>query len=209
MKTAAFALALAGSAAAQDAVFSIQETTDAGRYVVYAEFLGALPSGATRLDVVWGDVALEISGDAPITFDAWNPGYENFLSGSVVQADVAANPARFEASMFGTPTFDMFGGPAPDSSNPLLVATFMYAGSTAALRAQLDGQNAVLFEGPGFPFGIVELYQTAQGTAGTRSFTFQIPFGQFPADQLDFFVPAPGAFAVAPLAFVAARRQRK
>ena len=74
MKLAPIVIAVAGSAAAQDSIFTVQETTEADRYVIFAEFQGTLPSGATRLDVAWSDIGLEISDDVPVTFDAWIPG---------------------------------------------------------------------------------------------------------------------------------------
>ncbi|MEO1535137.1 MAG: hypothetical protein AAFS11_06205 [Planctomycetota bacterium] len=212
--TAATALALAGAAAtttlAQDARFTIQQTTEADRYVLGAEFLGSLPAGATRLDVAWSDVRVELSGDAPITFDAWNPGYNNAIDGGPTLADADANPAVFWATMLGTTGSGLLGGPVPDSSNPLLVATFTYSGTFGALDPRLVGQNTVVFEGdPAAPFGLVQRYQGPNDQPGERSFEFALVPGQLPVEEIGFFVPAPGTIALAPFALAATRRRRK
>ncbi|MEO1534183.1 MAG: hypothetical protein AAFS11_01290 [Planctomycetota bacterium] len=213
-RTAAMAIALAGVSAtatlAQDTRFTIQQTTEADRYVLAAEFLGSLPAGATRLDVAWSDIGFELSGNAPITFDAWNPGYNNALEGGPRIADANANPAVFDATMLGTTTSGFFNGPTPDSSNPLLVATFTYSGAFGALSPSLIGQNSIVFEGnPAAPFGVVELYQSAQNQPGSRSFEFAFLPGQLPVEELRFFVPTPATLALAPLSLVAVRRRRK
>ncbi|MEL6498285.1 MAG: hypothetical protein AAF937_05750 [Planctomycetota bacterium] len=209
MIRAALVIAVAGSAAAQDTLFSIQQTTEPDRYVVSAEFVGQLAAGVTRLDVAWSDVALQISGDAPISFDAWNPGYENVLDGGVRRADVGVNPAVFDATMLGTPAFNAFGGPMPDSSNPLRVVTFRYAGDPTALTAALVGQNSMVSDGdPAHPFGLPEFFQFSDGSAGSRTFEFNFLLGQFPAEDLRFFVPAPSAMLAAPAACILLRRRR-
>ncbi|MEL7482988.1 MAG: hypothetical protein AAFN41_01420 [Planctomycetota bacterium] len=214
-RTTATAIALAGGAAsatlAQDTRFTVQETTEANRFVIAAEFLGSLPAGVTRLDVAWSDVNIELSGDAPITFDAWNPGYNNGLIGGPDRADAGVNPAGFTGVMFGTELSNIFNGPAPDSSNPLLAVSFTYGGSLAALDAKLVGQNSIVFTGGplGAPFGFIEFYQNAQGVAGTRSFEFAFAPGRLPVEELDFFVPSPATLALAPIALAAARRRRK
>ncbi|MEL7483725.1 MAG: hypothetical protein AAFN41_05150 [Planctomycetota bacterium] len=212
--TAATAIALAGASAtallAQDARFTIQQTTEADRYVLAAEFLGSLPAGSTRLDVAWSDVHVELAGDAPITFDTWNPGYNNGLLGRPDRADAGANPAVFQATMFGIGLSTVFNGPVPDSSNPLLAVSFTYSGSPAALSMQLAGQNSVVFEGnPATPFGVIELYQSALNEPGTRSFEFAIAPGQLPVEEISFFVPAPATLALAPLCLMATHRRRK
>lgn len=203
-------LGAAGAAAGQDAVFTVQETTEADRYVVYATFFGSLPAGSTLLDVVWSDVDIVVAGDAPVTFDAWNPGYNNALTGGPTLTGNGTSTARFASTMFGTASVNIIGGPTPDSSNPLLAMTFRYAGSPGALSFQLDGQNSVVFEGnPAAPFGVIQLYQDAQGNPGNRSYREEFAFGEFPADQLNFFVPAPATVALAPVALLAAGRRRR
>ncbi|MEL6497552.1 MAG: hypothetical protein AAF937_05915 [Planctomycetota bacterium] len=211
MKSAAsLAIASAGSVAAQDARVTIQETTEAGRYVVIAEFLGQLPPSANSFDVVWSDASFRLTGDADITFDAWNPRYRSDSFGDPFLVQNGRPEATFTGFMASTFVAGVFGELPPDSSNPLLVASFLFDGAIASLGFELVSQNSVIFEtGAADGLPMVELYQDAQGVAGTRTLEATIGFGQFPADELSFFVPGPGTLTITSMTLFAARRCRK
>ncbi len=208
-QTMSLMILFAGSAGAQDATFVVQETTQDNLYVVFAQFLGSIPANSTSLDTAWADTRFRITGDAPITFQGFNPAYRSDLFGDPEYTGDGTTQAEFQAIMLGSAVAPLLGSSGPDSSNPLLAASFHYDGSPQSLGFSLFGQNSAIFEGdPSSPFGRFELYLDALGNPGSLSFNTSVWFGQFPVEQIDFFIPAPGTLALTPLALIAARRRR-
>lgn len=205
---------VATPALAQDTVFSVRRTTDADRYVVLAELLSAVPPEAGRLDVVWSDASFLITGDAPVTFDAWNPGYRTQTFGDPIFSGAGTTAASFTGLMLGTGGANIFGEALPDDSNPLLVTSFEYQGDPSALTMELFGQNSIIFEdNPAEPFGDIRFYLDALGNPGTYTFGVQVltTLGTqpVPVEDIAFFVPTPGTAAVASLVALAAVARRR
>ncbi|MEO0631304.1 MAG: hypothetical protein AAFY46_11380, partial [Planctomycetota bacterium] len=65
MKTFAI-VALTGAASsvtAQDLVICVDDLDGDGRWVVTAEFVGAIPGSATAIGAIWSDTSFRIEGD--------------------------------------------------------------------------------------------------------------------------------------------------
>ncbi|MEO1583572.1 MAG: hypothetical protein AAFR96_03240 [Planctomycetota bacterium] len=191
---AAALLAAAGTGFGQsDTIFRVIPIDDAGRWAITAEMniTADLLGGATGVAIVWADTGFELTGDgSEITIDAAsaNPGYTSAIFGS---PDIANGPT---ATFVGVQPGGGLG--SPDSSNPLRVVEFDYAGDIASLGMRLVGQNNALFLGdPRKPLGDIRLYQDIDGNPGQLSFKIII-------------VPVPATLAFAPIALVAARRRR-
>ncbi|MEO1583566.1 MAG: hypothetical protein AAFR96_03210 [Planctomycetota bacterium] len=189
-------LAIAGSAstvAAQDLVVCVDDLDGDGRWVVTAEYFGALPAGTNAIGAIWADSSFTIGGDgSEITIDAAsaNPGYTSAIFG--VPAISNGPTATFVGLQPGG------GLGAPDASNPLSVLEFDYAGDASALTFELTGQNSALFTGnPLEPFGTIALYQDVNGEAGTLTFA------------VDIKIPAPASAALLGLGGLAAARRRR
>ncbi len=214
MRLAALIIVTAGgSTAAQNCWFTVSPTTEPGLFAVSARFFNApLPGDTTRVASIWSDVGFSIeptfaSSGMPITFESFNPAFRSDLFGDPQISDRSSTPTTFRGFQAPEPI-----GGNPDPSDPLHVATFRYGGAFLDLRFALVGQNAALFAGdPAMPFGTVELYLDAQGSAGDLSFNADLFFGTVDtADLADFIViPTPGTLALAPLALVVARRRRR
>ncbi|MEL6311844.1 MAG: hypothetical protein AAFQ17_05675 [Pseudomonadota bacterium] len=200
MTRTALVLALAGSAAGQDLIVDIYSTPIPNTFVVGAEFFSSLPSGTTSITSIWADVGVEIEGAGPdVEFFSFNPAYATSLGAPVLTngptATFVGNTNRF----FGT----------PDASNPLFVTAFTYDGPASELSLNIVGQNSALFEGPGSPFGIVELYQDIAGNPGTLS--IGLSFFGFPSVSLEQvpWIPTPASGAVFAVATVMLGNSRR
>ncbi len=182
-------IALAGSAAAQDTVFSVEFDITTNTGVIRAEFFGDFVLGATSLTMVWADACFQIAGDgiAPITFIDYNPAYDTSLGDAVVTNGTTASFVGNSNSFFGT----------PDPSNPPWVADFSYSGSPSELEFSLFGTNSILLDGPNAPFGIVVLY-----------FGTGLDFTPYTWISEVVIVPTPATLAVASYALIATRRRR-
>ncbi|MEO0629538.1 MAG: hypothetical protein AAFY46_02280 [Planctomycetota bacterium] len=175
-------LLVAGSATAQhDMLVTVEDFNGDDSWSITAEFLTTPPSPIVQL---WSIVQFELQGDgSDITFFGINSVFEKSSQGNVFNGPVA--------SFFGsvTPFFDR-----PDSSNPLAIVNFDYAGNISSLDMTLIGQNAAVFELE--PFGDFRQYQNTQGDPGELTYDIRI-------------IPAPASFALIPLALAATRRGRK
>ena len=200
-------LSLTSGIAAQDMVVEIRTTTDPELYVIQAIYNGALPAGTTAIGALWADSSFTLSGDAPIRYVGFNPGYRSSLFGDPVIIGDGTDSTSFA----GIQPPEPLG--APDGSNPLLVTAFRYSGSILSLGMDFVGQNSAFFVGnPDEPFGTFQLYQFANGDPGQLSFRIDFPrLNQVPLDPsvIDFFVPTPATLALAPVALVAAHRRRR
>ncbi|MEO1534191.1 MAG: MYXO-CTERM sorting domain-containing protein [Planctomycetota bacterium] len=194
MKTFAI-VALAGAASsvtAQDLVICVDDLDGDGRWVVTAEFVGAIPGSATAIGAIWSDTSFRIDGD-----------------GSDITIDAASANAGYTSAIFGAPMINNgasatfvglqpVGLGNPDPSNPLSVVEFDYAGNPNALSFELFGQNTGVFTGdPAQPFGTVLTYLDANNNPGAGTFAVEIK------------IPAPASAAVLGLGGLAAVRRRR
>lgn len=181
MRLAALTVLLTGSAGAQpDMRVTVEDFNGDGSWSITAEFLTTPPSPIVQL---WADASFRITGDgSDIAFTDYNPSYDTSLGDAVVTNGPVASFVGNANAFFGT----------PDSSNPLYVASFDYAGSINDLQLVLFGTNSAIFDLP--PFGDVRLYLGIDTLFGL---TFEVQI-----------VPAPASLAVASLALAATRRRR-
>ena len=177
------ALLVTGSAAAQpDMLVTVEDFNGDGFWSLSAEFLSTPPSDIVQ---VWADVDIVLRGDSPIWIGDINPSYFKAGLGGIT------NNGTEEVFFVGNANA-FFG--TPDTSNPLSVLDFQYAGSVGALSLDFVGQNSAIFDLA--PFGDVRLYQDNLGNPGELSFEIRI-------------VPAPAAVSVAPVVLLAATRRRR
>ena len=183
MKTFAL-IALAGvasNATAQDMIICVEEVS-AGSWEITAEFVSNPPA---TIDQLWADTSFDLNGSA-ITINSYNPSYDTTLGNAVITGN-GSDSVNFTGNsnaFFGT----------PDPSNPLAVLSFT-ASSVDSLV--LTGQNSALFD-DGSAFGLVELYQSALGEPGTRTWAVEIKP-----------IPAPASAALLGLGGLAAARRRR
>lgn len=184
---------VAASASAQDLIVTVDDLDGDGRWFVSAEFVSALPGATTAIGTVWSDTSFVIGGDgSDITIDAAsaNAGYTSAIFGAPVISN-GAN-ASFVAVMPAAPLG------APDSSNPLSVVEFDYAGNPGDLTFNLNGQNTGLFTGdPAQPFGTILGYLDVNNNPGELSF------------RVDILIPAPASAALLGFGGLAAVRRRR
>lgn len=194
---ALFVTGLAGtslSAIAQDTLVTILPIGGT-QWKIQAEFFGA--PGPGPITSIWSDASFNLgSTDGVFSNVDLNDGYDTSFLGAPIVNGEGTSLLEIRATMPGGPLL----GPDNDASNPLIVATFDYTGTTAGIfsairngTTRLVGQNSIFFQQA--PFGAVEFYQTAQDTPGSR--------------VLEFWVPSPGVLApLAGLGLIAARRRR-
>ncbi len=193
MKATAITIMLAGSASAQDTIFTVEfdVTTDTGE--IRAEYFSDLPGATTAIGAVWSDTSFRLTGDGPIDILDYNPGY----SSPIFQDPDIDGRGTEDLTFVGVQPASPLG--TPDPSNPLWVADFSYQGSSDQLRMELFGQNTALFLGdPLSPFGTILRYIGVQTPPPELTWRIDI-----------VIIPAPAALGVAPIVLVAARRRRK
>ncbi|MEL6796869.1 MAG: hypothetical protein AAFO89_08600 [Planctomycetota bacterium] len=171
-----------GQASAQPDMLITVDNVKADEWTISAELL----TTPTFLPLVqlWADASFSLTGDGSfITINDYNPSYDTTLGNAAVTNGPVASFVGNTNSFFGV----------PDSSNPLLILDFTYAGDFDSLELQLIGQNSALFESFS---GDLLLYQDAQGNPGNLTWDVQ-------------YIPAPGTIAIASLALAATHRRRK
>ncbi|MGP1273739.1 MAG: hypothetical protein ACTS22_10435 [Phycisphaerales bacterium] len=162
-----------------------------------AEFIGA--PGPGPIATIWSDLNFNYaSTDGIFTDIQLNQGYVTSLLGAPVINGLGTSELEIRATM----PAGVLANPDLDGSNPLVVATFEYTGTTFGLfdavfqgQTRLVGQNTIVYEQSAFPFADVEFYQNAFDEPGTR--------------RLQFFIPAPSAAAVLGLSGLATVRRRR
>ncbi|MEO1717902.1 MAG: hypothetical protein AAFR76_12405 [Planctomycetota bacterium] len=182
--TAAFVGALAGCGSAQPDMLITVDNVSAADWTISAEILS--PPSFQAIVQVWADTSFELTGDgSAITIISYNPSYDTTLGNAFVSNGPTATFIGNANSFFGI----------PDSSNPLFVLDFTYAGGFEELELQLVGQNSALFDNFG---GSIDAYQFADGSPGNLTWDVQ-------------YIPAPAtlALALAPITLIASRRRRK
>ncbi|MEM1072062.1 MAG: VPLPA-CTERM sorting domain-containing protein [Planctomycetota bacterium] len=196
MKTVAMlaAAGLAASATAQDTIVTIAPAGGSS-WSITAEFSGDTSNvvGFTGILNVWSEARFTLdSTDGVLSNFSFNQAYVTSPFGAPnVQGD-GTGSIRVDATAPGRPS----AAPDQDSSNPLDFGTFDYTGTADGLTAALVDQNSIVFSNTN-PFADAnELYQTSDGSPGSRVLEFVI-------------VPAPASAALLGLGgLVAARRRR-
>jgi hypothetical protein len=187
--TAALTIALANPATAQpDMRITVEptgrDTSNGPGWRVSAELLIDPPNPIIQ---IWEQVDFTLSGDGShFQILSTNPSFDTSLSVPVtVNGPVARFTALTSPFLFGT----------PDSSNPLWMLDFAYAGDPAAIEMELIGENRAVFDN-GTPFGDIRLYQDQFGNPGELSYEIVI-------------IPAPATLALlTPAAALLARHRR-
>ncbi|MEL6497550.1 MAG: hypothetical protein AAF937_05905 [Planctomycetota bacterium] len=182
MTRTAIALLAAGTASAQPDMLITVNNVSGDSWTVSAELL-TTPTFLPLIQL-WADASFSLTGDGSfITITDYNASYDTTLGNALVTNGPVASFIGNSNSFFGV----------PDSSNPLFVLDFTYAGRLDALELALVGQNSAVFKSFS---GDVLLYQDASGNAGQLTWDVR-------------YIPAPATLALAPLGLAAVRRRRR
>lgn len=186
MIRASLVVLVAGYASAQPDMLITVDNVSGADWRISAEFLTVPPNPIDGIGAqIWLDTSFDLTGDGePISITGYNPAYDTALGDAQITNGPTASFVGNANPFFGT----------TDSSNPLFVIDFEYAGSFEAITLTLVGKNSANFVHP--PLGDVRLYQDAGGNPGELTWDVR-------------YIPAPATLALAPFALVATCRRRK